>query len=288
MTKTVFCFALGFLVIFGNATSIVIFWRRRFFLRRSTILLINLTTADLLVGFVIIFTMLEDILPSYFISREVYSEINVGFDAFALLTSILFLAAISVEKAHAVLRPLRHFFIPTRHYISGVLTMWFLAGFLSAINLLPLHAILNKQIAITVISSSIGLALLIIFISYASIWFKFNKRMFKPPTAATEMNQKLVKTLFMVTILSVVSWLPLQIILILLYYYPNIKITANILLTVRFLQYFNSLLNPIVYNLRMPDFRKEMINLICGCCIKDIPPRRADIRLKSFRKTYST
>ena len=52
---------LGILIIFVNATSIVVFWRRRFFLRRSTILLINLTTADLLVGFILtgIFTMLE-------------------------------------------------------------------------------------------------------------------------------------------------------------------------------------------------------------------------------------
>ena len=48
-------------ILFVNATSIVVFWRRRFFLRRSTILLINLTTADLLVGFILtgIFTMLE-------------------------------------------------------------------------------------------------------------------------------------------------------------------------------------------------------------------------------------
>ena len=283
VTKTVFFFALGLVIIFGNATSIVIFWRRRFFLQRSTILLMNLTAADLLVGLVIIFTMLEDILPSFFISREIYSEINVGFDAFALLSSILFLAAISVERAHAVLRPVRHLFIPTCYYFSGVLTVWFMAGFLSAVNLLPLHAILSKQITITVISTSIGLALLIIFISYASIWFKFNKRMFNPSTARTEMNQKLVKTLFMVTILSLISWLPLQVILILLYYYPNVKITANILLIVRLFQYFNSLVNPIVYNLRMPDFRKEMINLICGCCLKDIP-KRADIRLKSVRK----
>ena len=134
VTKTVFFFALGLVIIFGNATSIVIFWRRRFFLQRSTILLINLTAADLLVGFVIIFTMLEDILPSFFISREVYSEINVGFDAFALLSSILFLAAISVERAHAVLRPVRHLFIPTRYYFSGVLTcgLW-LASFLRLI-----------------------------------------------------------------------------------------------------------------------------------------------------------
>ena len=51
---------LGILIIFVNATNIVVFWRRRFFLRRSTILLINLTTADLLVGFILtgIFTML--------------------------------------------------------------------------------------------------------------------------------------------------------------------------------------------------------------------------------------
>ena len=52
---------LGILIIFVNATCVVVFWRRRFFLRRSTILLINLTTADLLVGFILtgIFTMLE-------------------------------------------------------------------------------------------------------------------------------------------------------------------------------------------------------------------------------------
>ena len=52
---------LGILIIFVNATSIVVFWRPRLFLRRSTILLINLTTADLLVGFILtgIFTMLE-------------------------------------------------------------------------------------------------------------------------------------------------------------------------------------------------------------------------------------
>ena len=50
----------GILIIFVNATSIVVFGVG-FFLRRSTILLINLTTADLLVGFILtgIFTMLE-------------------------------------------------------------------------------------------------------------------------------------------------------------------------------------------------------------------------------------
>ena len=57
---------LGILIIFVNATCVVVFWRPRFFLRRSTIIRllinsVNLTTTDLLVGFMLtgIFTMLE-------------------------------------------------------------------------------------------------------------------------------------------------------------------------------------------------------------------------------------
>ena len=74
VTKTVFFFALGLVIIFGNTTSIVVFWRRRFFLQRSTILLINLSAADLLAGFVIMFTMLEDILPSFLIRRGLFGN----------------------------------------------------------------------------------------------------------------------------------------------------------------------------------------------------------------------
>ena len=272
---------LGILIIFVNATSIVIFWRRRFFLRRSTILLINLTTADLLVGFVIIFTMLEDILPSYFINGGAYYESIVAFDVFATPCSISFLAAISLEKAHAVLRPLRHVSTPTHYYITGVLSVWSLSGFLSAINLLPFHIMFNKQIPIIVISAFIVLALLITFVSYASIWIKFKKRFFKPRTSATEMNKNLVKTLFIVTVLSLISWLPFTIIFILFHLLPSVHVSDNIIVITRLVQYANSLLNPIVYNLRMPDFRREMKKLLWGCLLKDIP--KSNIRLVSIK-----
>ena len=272
---------LGILIIFVNATSIVIFWRRRFFLRRSTILLINLTTADLLVGFVIIFTMLEDILPSYFINGGAYYESIVAFDVFATPCSIFFLAAISLEKAHAVLRPLRHVSTPTHYYITGVLSVWSLSGFLSAINLLPFHIMFNKQIPIIVISAFIVLALLITFVSYASIWIKFKKRFFKPRTSATEMNKNLVKTLFIVTVLSLISWLPFTIIFILFHLLSSVHVSDNIIVITRLVQYANSLLNPIVYNLRMPDFRRETKKLLWGCVLKDIP--KSNIRLVSIK-----
>ena len=274
---------LGILIIFVNATSIVVFWRRRFFLRRSTILLINLTTADLLVGFALIFAMLEDILPSRFVNGDAYYEFIVAFDVFATPCSIFFLAAISLEKAHAILRPLRHVSMPTRYYITGVLSVWFLSGFLSAINLLPFHIMFNKKIPIIVISAFIGLALLITFASYASIWIKFKKRVFKHRTSATEMNRNLVKTLFMVTVLSLISWLPFKIIFILFHLLSNVQISNSIIVITRLVQYANSLLNPIVYNLRMPDFRREMKKILCGCVVKDIP--KSNIRLVSMKRS---
>ena len=47
---------LGLLIVLGNTVSIIMFWRRRFFMERSSILLINLSVADFIVGLVVIFT----------------------------------------------------------------------------------------------------------------------------------------------------------------------------------------------------------------------------------------
>ncbi|CAH3168323.1 unnamed protein product [Porites lobata] len=140
----------------------------------------------------------------------------------------------------------------------------------------------NKKIPIIVISAFIGLALLITFASYASIWIKFKKRVFKPRTSATEMNKNLVKTLFIVTVLSLISWLPFKIIFILFHLLSNVQISNSIIVITRLVQYANSLLNPIVYNLRMPDFRREMKKILCGCVVKDIP--KSNIRLVSMKR----
>ena len=274
---------LGLLIIFGNVTSILVFWRRRFFLKRSTIFLINLTTADLMVGIVAIYTILEHILPQDInesIIGDVYFKINVAFDVFAGLSSIFFLTAISMEKVHAVLRPLRHVVIPTCYYVIGVCSVWLLAGFLSALTLLSLQEYLNEQVLTVVISVFIGLALLITCVSYVTIWVKFSRRSFVPRTAATEMNKKLLTTLFTVTVLSLVSWLPVHIIFIFLRLFPNIPISDTIVVATRLLQFANSFLNPIVYNLRMPEFRKATMNLICGCVVTDSP--NVEIRLMSM------
>ena len=275
---------LGILIIFENTTSILVFWRQRFVLKRSTILLINLTTADLLVGFAIVSAMVGEFLPQDGKTsiKDVHFKVTVQFDAFAGLSSIFFLAAISVEKSHSIVRPLRHAVMVTRCYVIGVCLVWLLTGVLSGLILLSLFDYLDDQFIDIVISSFIGLALLITCVSYTTIWLKFSRGVFIPCTAASEMNKKLAKTLFIITVLSLVSWLPFHVIFLLLHLFPDVPISDSAVIITRLLQFANSLLNPIVYNLRMPEFRKAMKKLICGCVIRH--RHNVEIRLVSLKK----
>lgn len=284
MAESVLFILLGLFIIFGNALSILVFWRRRFFLKRSTILLINLTTADLMVGLAVIGSILGNFLPQENNSNveDIFMKIVLPFDSFAGLSSIFFLAAISLERAHAVLRPLRHVVMTTRCYVILVYAVWLLTVFLSGLILLSWCEYLNNKLTDIVISSFVGLALLLTCVSYTTIWIRFSRRVFIPRNTETMVNKKLVKTLFIVTAVSLISWLPFHIIFILLHLFPRIPISYNTILLTRLLQYANSLVNPIVYNLRMLEFRKAMLRLICGCVVKDRP--KVEIRLMSMKK----
>ena len=92
---------LGLLIVLGNTVSIIMFWRRRFFTERSSILLINLSVADFIVGLVVIFTV---IVGNLFLQdgsngvKNIPITIIIPFDVFSGLSSISFLTAIAVEK----------------------------------------------------------------------------------------------------------------------------------------------------------------------------------------------
>lgn len=49
---------LGFFIVLGNIVSIIMFWRRRFFMERLLILLINFSVVDFIVGLVVIFIVI--------------------------------------------------------------------------------------------------------------------------------------------------------------------------------------------------------------------------------------
>jgi len=73
-----------------------------------------------------------------------------------------------------------------------------------------------------------------------------------------ESEKKLAMTVFIVTAVFVLTWLPLQVIN-LIYFTCGISCPKlppiDVIYFCKFLNYTNSLLNPVVYSLRLPEFR---------------------------------
>ena len=111
------------------------------------------------------------------------------------------------------------------------------------------------------------LCLIVTFVSYTSILFKFRFGAHPQRHCAAALRQrKLTVTLFITTLVSLLLWLPYSIFVFLSW-------STDILSSLSFQEYFdlkysliflffaNSLVNPILYTIRMPDFKKALLSL---------------------------
>ena len=98
------------IIIAGNTFTIFVFWTQRSRLKRTYLLLINLAVADLLVGIselIVIGTVKSHDLGKGILLLN-RSNFSAAFTLFFSSTSVYFLALVSLERAFAVLRPIRH------------------------------------------------------------------------------------------------------------------------------------------------------------------------------------
>lgn len=123
--------------------------------------------------------------------------------------------------------------------------------------------LLNLMIPILSSASVLGFCLVVVLCSYLAIW-KF-KRNEVPgiPIDRRQQNKKLALTLSIVTFLSVLTWLPFLVGIVIIITVPEMGGVKNSLYNIgRLLQLANSSINPIVYYARMPEFRKQLRNMI--------------------------
>ena len=114
------------IIIVGNVFTIFVFWKNRNRLKRISFLLINLTVADLLVGFT------EPIALETYLRRLKESSVNIDHNGEIFVTfqtsfsfaSVFFLPLISVERAYALIWPLRHRAASINNYIYGANLAW--------------------------------------------------------------------------------------------------------------------------------------------------------------------
>ena len=250
------------LICIGNAFTVFVFWNQRASLKRPCYLLINLAVADLLVGATeLIATATITIPQGKVIFANKWAAI---FGSFANI-SLLFLLVISLERAYAVLWPLRHRTASTQTYIISIVLVWVTGLCIMTVVFFTLK--ITKKTSFLIINSMLFVCLCVILATYITI--RNRLRNTNPAVEAhnrktIEQNVKLSKTLFVVIGLSFAFWLPAIIMystLVLKVEYADETIKLILVWIADILQFGNSLVNPIVYSYRMPMFKATMKKL---------------------------
>ena len=253
-------------ILIGNIFTIYVFWTHRKRLKRTSSLLINLAVVDLLVGLtepVAIGTMT---IPRHFEEEEDGSIISTQDNVSSMLPtmfsclSLFSLAIISVERAYAVILPLRHRVTSNRWYICSLLIVWSAGMVVCAAFLLHQAKLLSYLFCQIIVCSMIFIALIIICGSYLSIRKKLHSRcpvIHQHRRNDDEQNLKLSKTLFIVIAASFVCWLP-GTVLYFMYVVGKCVIPMSVLYSGTLFNIASSFVNPVIYSFRMPIFKEPL------------------------------
>ena len=256
-------------IVTVNFLSIILFIKNRNLRTRSMYLVISLTVPDMLVGVLSVgyvqFSFLQSCrLIKLNLSFEVLisSTIFFFFFSFVSLTNI---AMISLERFHATFRPFRHRLIKRWVYVVAIAVVQAFPVIVSVIYVVNVLSLIAYYLYIP--ESYCLLWSIVTFVSYASILFKFRFGAHPQRHCAAALRQrKLTVTLFITTLVSLLLLLPYSILFLLVrsfnifnsLSFPN---SLRLVYSLRFLFYFNSLVNPILYTIRMPDFKKALLSL---------------------------
>ena len=255
-------------VFIGNSFTVFVFWIHRRKLKRTSFLLINLAVADLLVGLTDILTVGTFALPRengvLHVNQTSDKNIFVVFQATFAGTSIFFLVLISLERTFALIWPLRHRVTSTKTYICSSGIVWLAGITLGALLLLVLYDIFQLRYYVVAYSVITGFSLLTICVSYLIIRTRLNLRdaaiYMAHNRQSVEQNTKLSKTLLIMIGASVVFCFPGLVTHCIYYFFPGL-FPAFVNYMFSMFRLNNSLVNPIIYSLRMPVFRETLKRL---------------------------
>ncbi|XP_031550636.1 neuropeptide Y receptor type 2-like [Actinia tenebrosa] len=207
-------FPLAFAITVANSIALAVFVKKTFLVKKSSYLLVNLTVADLLVG-------ISGIVHGAFIlsSSQPDSLTLMAVTALFSFASILSLTVISLERVVAVFWPFHHRLAKSAHYFLVIAVVWFF----TVTQVIPIFLIHHfpqffdiKQFLPYIRGCIILLpaaSLAIIVFSYLSIWVKLKFFTKFRHCRTIQENSKLSKTLFIVTVVSLATWLTILVIL---------------------------------------------------------------------------
>ena len=252
-----------------NTLTIIVYLKERSLRKRSMYLVINQAVADMFVGASVfidcwtlgIYCELWTINPLSIPFAVVIMVLWSVFDT----ASIINLAAISLERTHATFRPFKHRLIKKKIFGAAVAIVWITAGLISTslvLALFELHIFPFLQYSV------ILFCLLVIVVSYSSMAIKIVCESQPHHHGGSRRERKLTKTLFIVTVASLLLTLPI----IILRIYALVAHPASLMIwgrTYNRLDYSllllfggNTLVNSVLYTFRMLEFRRALFSFL--------------------------
>ena len=260
-------------IVILNSISIIIFAKQRRLQRKSTYLVIHLAIVDLLVGAVTgtLRIKLNGSLACHLWGNDMPNRIMLFLVALYHIdkVSLLNLAFIALERTHATFCPFKHRFVKKWVYGVVIVVTWLVPVIM--ISMVSGLSILNRDIITMfwVYLLYTSTLLLVIFACYVSIYIKVRCGRFAQLHGAAGLRErKLTSTMFLVTFGSFLTFLP-SIVGFGVFAFDfklYVSLSTNFrfhfeMATITFFL-FNSLINPIIYAIRMPEFRAGMLQII--------------------------
>ena len=178
------------------------------------------------------------------------------------------LTAISLERAHATFHPLKHRLLKKKIFGAVIAAVWITAWLFPTIRFLyEIHILTFKRYKAFLTSYNLFclFCLLIIVVSYSSIAVKIVCGTQPHHHGTTNRERKLTKALFIVTVAFLLLALPFIIFKFHVLLLPISTIISSrpyFRLNCSFgvLFYANSLVNPVLYAFKMPEFRRALFS----------------------------
>ena len=276
------------IVILNIITIAVFVKKKRQLQRRSTYLIIHLAIVDLLVGAVSGPLNIEEriawLCPLWKIRRMTNWSYHLSF-AFVNLfsfTSLTNLIAISLERLHATFCPFRHRFVRKWVYRAIIIVIWLIAIVREVAQIFLWEISYFEVIHTYLYILFYAVSLFVICVSYILITIKVRCSRHPQFRYRSKRERKLTGTALTVSLVSLLCFLPLIIYLACAGLSFSSFANFHIYLAMLVLFLANSLVNPIIYVLRMPGFREGLLQLVYRN--PDISNASANLPLRNLRR----
>ena len=251
-----------------NLCTIIVFISNRNLRKRSTYLMINLAVIDMFVGGIVGYYLFY--LPGARCNLWKLPSIEFGTSIFILelrglllYGSLTNITIIALERVHATFLPFKHRVLKKWVYGLIIAVVWVISE-LTSVPFMLLLLFEELQYAFYLELTFLSICLLIICVCYTSIVIKVRYGAQPQHHGAASRERKLTMTLLIVTVVSLLLY-PSYLVFFFVNYIRKSEISWSLLIhfdyTMKFLFFANSLVNPILYVIRMPEYRSTFLAL---------------------------